>query len=237
MMLTNNQKEIALENIRKGMFASHTLKERIEKGTLEEDMKNTLLSAMEYYMLDVQKELDFESHLKEEHDSRFAEIRNANIQIQELKNQLASKNPLDGFQEQFNLIRSTINDWWKQEGFAYVESVEAVHYGLKVNFGFQLEMRSSMFSQDREGDKAKDARHKEALKDKGFVFADNLEDSFYRHLLYDTPENKELLASLILEGFPSFEVKEFLTFNHLEFTSIRSVCGIIREVGDVQRLT
>lgn len=234
MMLTNNQKELALKSIQKFLFAGATLKEGIEKGTLGEEYKNQLLSISESYLTDVQEQLNYDSHLREQEKSRYEGIRKANLRIQELEKQLASKNPLDGFQEQFELVHDAIRTWWKEEGFVYVEEVELANYGLKVRFGFQLSGRSSFFSQDPEGDRAERVRYKASLKEKGFEFADNETESFYKDDLYATPENKRLLIHLISKRFPSFECQDFSTFANPEFSVIQTVNGIIRNVIDVR---
>lgn len=235
-MLTNSQKELIFKNLQKGRFTSANLEKKIEEGKLDENMKNTLCSLMESYLVDVLKEMDYDSHLAKQHDSRYTEIRKANQQINDLREQLSSKNPISGFKEQFTLIQDTIREWWRKEGFVYVEEVNVIYYGvLSVKFGFQLSMRSSMFSKDPEGDRADDVRHRQALRDRGFKFADHAKDEIYRKELLATDNNKELLLELIQQRFPSFSVSEFDTYEVNGMTLINMVNGNINEITDVQQ--
>lgn len=235
MMLSNNQKELVTKNLSKGRFASANLQKKIEEGNLDENAKNTLCSLMESYLVDVLKEMDYPSHLQEEHDNRYAEIRKVNERVNELELQLASKNPLSGFREQFSLIQDTIHEWWRKEGFVYVQEVNVISYGvLSVKFGFQLCMRSSMFSKDPEGDRADNLRHRQSLEDRGFEFASHAKDEMFRSELLATDKNKKLLTELICERFPSFECKGFDNYEVDGMTILNVMHGIINEITDVQ---
>lgn len=236
MMLTNNQKEIALKNIQKGLFAGATLKEKMAKGTLDDKSKNQLLSLMEYYLIDVQHELDYDSHLKKEQESRFEGIRKANERIQELEKQLASKNSLDGFLEQFELVQDKIREWWKKEGFVYVEEIELASYGVKVKFGFQLSMRKSFFSKDPEGDRAEHVRYKESLKAMGFEFIEGDLTPVYQNDLVSSINNKKLLERLITKRFPSFVCQHISCLDNSSVNVILSVEGYIEDFDDVKML-
>ena len=235
MMLTNNQKELITKSLSKGRFASASLQKKIEAGNLDEESKNTFCSLMESYLIDVMKEMDYQSHLVDEHDSRYAEIRKVNQRATELERQLASKNPLSGFKEQFSLIQDTIHEWWRKEGFVYVKEVNVIYYGvLSVKFGFQLNMRSSMFSKDPEGDRADNLRHRKSLEDRGFEFAKNAKDEMFRKELLATDKNKALVTELIRQRFPSFKCNEFNTFEVDGMTLLHMVNGNINEITDVQ---
>lgn len=235
MKLTKSQKETIIDNLRKGRFASGSLEQKILDDKLEEDSTNTLLSVMEFYLKDVHSEMRYDSLLVKEHEARYAALRQANLRIQELEEQLASKNPIDGFKEQFNLISSTINEWWRADGFAYCPDVRVIHYGtIEVVFGFQLSMRSSMFSKDKEADREDNKRHLAKLKSTGFEFAVTSPYPLYHKDLLDTENNRNLLTTLITNRFPSAEIKGFKSGTVAELELLEEVHVYITEPAEVQ---
>ena len=233
-MLTNNQQEKVVDALRKGRFASAQLQEKIEKGTLDEEMKGTFATLLECYLVEVHQGLDYESELVKEQDKRYVEIRQALRKVETLEEELASKNPLSGFKEQFNLIKNIVHDWWRKEGFVYVEEVKIVHFGsIEVKFGFMLDSRTGMFAKDKEASRTDDERHFHSLKERGFTFCEDAKERFVQNSLQGTAENERLLLELIQNRFPSFELLEMDKQQMLGHPIIMSARGRINEISDL----
>lgn len=234
MKLTNQQEVVAKENLRKGRLVSSTLLEKLVNGSLTESEKATYTSLLESYVVDTLNALDYESTLATEKDQRFEDIRRVNAENLELRNKLALKNPLSGFAEQFEMIQSMIQEWWKKEGFVHVREINMLNNGhLQMKLSFSLSMRVGMFSKDIEGEKKDLARHLKSLEDMGFEFYKESEYSLYdKDLLYSS-ENENLLTKLIQRRFPSFELKDVEKMDFTKKELIESITGVITDLDDL----
>ncbi|WP_442638016.1 hypothetical protein [Rossellomorea marisflavi] len=234
MKLTNQQEVVAKDKLIKGRLVSQTLLEKLKNKSLTESEKAMYTSLLEGYVVDALNALDYDSTLATEKDQRFEEIRSINAENQELKLKLASKNPLSGFAEQFEMIQSMIDAWWKKDGFVWVGEVNMLNNGhLQLKLKFSLSMRVGMFSKDIEGEKKDLARHIKSLEDMGFEFyKESGYANFDKDLLYSS-ENEELLTKLIQKRFPSFELKDVEKMDFSKEGLIESITGVITDLDDL----
>lgn len=145
--LNEDDKAIALKGLEDLYFSAKQMHEWLSKDKLTEEAKGLFISLSESYISDVAKATNYESDLAKERERRSADLRNANLRIRELKQQMANMKPIDGLKEQLHSLTNTIKDWWRELGFNYISEMTFTDYGgLNVKFAFSLKRRSRMFS-------------------------------------------------------------------------------------------
>ncbi|MBL3199141.1 hypothetical protein ELP17_30360, partial [Klebsiella pneumoniae] len=97
--------------------------EWLSEDTLPEEMKGTLISLSECHISDVAKATNYESNLAKERAERHVDIRNANILIRELEQQMANMKPIDGLKEQLAGLTRKVDEWWDELGFNYISEM------------------------------------------------------------------------------------------------------------------
>lgn len=235
MKLTDDTKELVTTHLRKGRIVSKRLQDKIDNNTVTQEDINVLAFLLEGHLGDVLKGLDYQSVLKEEQEKRYEEIRIAYQRIQTLEEQLANVHELSGFSGMFKKIQDTLRDWWQKEGFNHVEDTKLLSYGvIEVTFSFLLSSRVSMFSKTPKADREDLARHKQALRNQGFLFNDNGEYTAYKDELLDTQQNKDLLLKLVRKRFPSFKIKSFEVAKHDGTPIIMSFTGTIADLEEFE---
>ncbi|HDR4908338.1 TPA: hypothetical protein QCR48_004853 [Bacillus cereus] len=232
VVLNADQKVVALKGLKDLFFTVQQMHEWLSKDNLTEEMKGTLISLSECYISDVAKATNYESNLAKEREERHADIRNANIRIRELEQQMANMKPIDGLKEQLAGLTRKIDEWWDELGFNYISEMSFSKWGgLDIKFGFQLGRVSMLLSSTPVSDKEDDADKIQQLRDKGFVFTE--EDS-EAHLA-DNDTNKQLLVQLLEERFPSIRITGMETWNgrRNKEAHIRYVTAYLGELNEI----
>ncbi|WP_242298937.1 hypothetical protein [Bacillus cereus group sp. BfR-BA-01382] len=194
--INEDDKAIALKGLEDLYFSAKQMHEWLSKDKLTEEAKGLFISLSESYITDVAKATNYESDLAKERERRSADLRNANLRIRELKQQMAEMKPVDGLKEQLHSLTNTIKDWWRELGFNYISEMTFTDYGgLNVKFAFSLNRRSR---------RKKEAVDKiQQLRDKGFVLMKEGNEL----QLADNDTNKKLLINLLEERFPSIQIE------------------------------
>lgn len=209
VILNEDQKAVLLKSLKDINFANGQLYEWVSKGTLTEEMSNTLLALIESYFSEAAKVLNYESHLLVEEEKRYEEIRKANQTIHKLEDKLGSSKSIDGLAEQLRHLYEKVSVWWETEGFNHISEEKFTPYGgLHLQFCFMLDS-SRIFSKTPVSDKEKHYDHMQDLRDRGFEFADKEKDRIYQKHLVDNEKNRKLLTSMLQERFPSLKVHRF----------------------------
>ncbi|WP_144536504.1 hypothetical protein [Bacillus thuringiensis] len=222
--LNEDDKAIALKGLEDLYFSAKQMHEWLSKDKLTEEAKGLFISLSESYISDVAKATNYESDLAKERERRSADLRNANLRIRELKQQMANMKPIDGLKEQLHSLTNTIKDWWRELGFNYISEMTFTDYGgLNVKFAFSLNRRSR---------RKKEAVDKiQQLRDKGFVLMKEGNEL----QLADNDTNKKLLINLLEERFPSIQIERieasFERDNQLSYIeSVKAYIGELHEI-------
>lgn len=206
--LNEDDKAIALKGLEDLYFLAKQMHEWLSTDKLTEEAKGMCISLSESYISDVAKATNYESDLAKERERRSADLRNANLRIRELKQQMAEMKPIDGLKEQLHSLTNTIKDWWRELGFNYISEMTFTDYGgLNVKFAFSLTRRSRMFSRKPVSDKKEAVDKIQQLCDKGFVLMKEGNEL----QLADNDTNKKLLINLLEERFPSIQIERIET--------------------------
>nr|WP_245916859.1 hypothetical protein [Bacillus fungorum] len=157
--LNEDQKAVLLKALKDIHFANAQLREWVSEDSLSVEMSKTLPSLIESYFSEAAKVLNYESHLLEEKEKRYAEIKKANQTIHELQDKLGSDKPVEGLKEQLKHLSEVVSGWWNTEGFNHVHDTKYYPYGgMRVEFSFMLEHYRS-FSKTPVTDKRSRVEH------------------------------------------------------------------------------
>jgi hypothetical protein len=225
----------ALKDI--NMSSSH-IQNLINSGNLDQKTSATMVTFLENQFLTIAKLLDYDSHLIKEATSRYVDIKKANEKIRELKEKIGSDKPKDGLQEQLKYLHNVVNEWWNEEGFNHTS--EAKFYpngGLQLEFCFMLEHRrgkreNGVFLTEKRNKK----EHIQYLKDKGFEFHENSTDSSEQLHLIDKQSNRNLLAKMLRDRFPSIEIQSWnnkVSYSDGDIYTIWNVDASIYNLSDI----
>lgn len=230
--LNEDDKAIALKGLEDLYFSAKQMHEWLSKDKLTEEAKGLFISLSESYISDVAKATNYESDLAKERERRSADLRNANLRIRELKQQMAEMKPIDGLKEQLHSLTNTIKDWWRELGFNYISEMTFTDYGgLNVKFAFNLNRCSRIFSRKPVSDKKEAVDKIQQLCDKGFVLIKEGNEL----QLADNDENKKLLINLLEERFPSIQIERieasFERDNQVSYIeSVKAYIGELHEI-------
>ncbi|MGG3871644.1 hypothetical protein [Brevibacillus laterosporus] len=238
MVFNEDQKAVLLKALKDIHFANGQLHEWVSKGELSEEMSKTLPSLIESYFSEAAKILNYESHLLEEKEKRYQEIRKANQTIHELKEKLGSSKQVDGLAEQLKYLSRKVNDWWDKEGFNHVSKEKFYPYGgLSAEFCFMLESRHfRSTSQTPISDERNDKEHIQHLKDMGFEFADFEKGRSEKLSLIDNPKNRSLLTKMLKDRFPSIKIHSWdnrSSYSDPDIFTIRHIEATIYDLVDI----
>ncbi|MES5837973.1 MULTISPECIES: hypothetical protein [Bacillus cereus group] len=232
VVLNEDDRAIALKGLKDLSFSAHQMHELLSQGKLTEEAKALFISLSERYVSDVAKATNYESDLAKERERRSADLRNANLRIRELKQQMAEMKPIDGLKEQLHSLTNTIKDWWRELGFNYISEMTFTDYGgLNVKFAFNLNRCSRIFSRKPVSDKKEAVDKIQQLCDKGFVLIKEGNEL----QLADNDENKKLLINLLEERFPSIQIERieasFERDNQVSYIeSVKAYIGELHEI-------
>lgn len=208
VVLNADDQAVTLKALKDLNFATQQLYQWLKEGSLSKDMSQKLPSLIEIHFSTIAEKLDYASYLAEEKEKRYVEIRNANIRIQELEEQLGSAKPLDGLQEQLKFLHDQVNAWWSDKGFNHISEYQFSPYGgYHLQFHFMLESRRYSFLSDTpETDRIETKQHVENLRQMGFEF---LSDKNGKNQVLDTDNNRKLLLKFLKDRFPSLKIHGF----------------------------
>ncbi|KXY15195.1 hypothetical protein [Bacillus cereus] len=232
VVLDADQKAVALKGLKDLFFAAQQMHEWLSKDNLTEEMKGILISLSESHISDVAKATNYDSNLAKERAERHADIRNANIRIRELEQQMAEMKPIDGLKEQLAGLTRKVDEWWDELGFNYISEMSFSKWGgLDIKFGFQLGRLSRSFSSTPVSDKEEDEDKIQQLRNKGFIFT---EEDREAHLA-DNDINKQLLVQILEERFPSIQITGMETWSgrRNREAHIRYVTAYIGELHEI----
>ncbi|WP_019156919.1 hypothetical protein [Robertmurraya massiliosenegalensis] len=236
VVFSEDEKAVLLKALKDIHFANGQLHEWVKKESLTEEMAKTLPSLIENYFSEAAKVLNYKSHLLEEKEERYVEIRRANQRIRELEEKLGSSRTIDGLGEQLEFLRDKVSKWWNTEGFNHVSEERFTPYGnLRLEFCFMLD-HYGMYSKTPVSDKRNREEHIQHLRDMGFDFADFEKSRSEKLDLIDNQNNRTLLTKMLKNRFPSLEIHKWdnrSSHSNRDIFVIWHVDAIIRDLADI----
>lgn len=220
----------------KGLLrATNELHDLIKKDELTHAMKSLLPNIMEDAFTKIADSLDYSSDIAKQKTERFAEIKEANKEIQRLREQLGSQKPIDGLPEQLDFLSRKVQRWWNKEGFNHTSDETFTSNGLfRLKFCFMLNYWGSFVSETKETDKELKATHIQSLIDRGFQFAPETSHNNTPYDLIDNDQNRKLLKQLLKSRFPSIQIFEYKNrYLTNDIFIIREIDAIIKDVKDI----
>jgi hypothetical protein len=202
--LNADDKAVCLKSLRDLFYATKQIYDWIKEDTLTVEMKETLLNLVEHHTADTAKVLGYDSESEKKIKERYAEIRQANQRIHELKRKLAENTPTDGLPELLYSLRMAVNDWWHKQGFNLVTDENFGIFGFKGRFC--LDIRSLSFMTRKPVTEKQNKKNRlEQMIAEGYEF--EIEDRDY--VLLDTPGNRERITALLKSKFPSLDISKW----------------------------
>jgi hypothetical protein len=193
---------------------------RLKAGKLEKGFCQTLLSLFESYTVRLHEHLDYSSVLKKEHDQRYIEIRQLNMQNHELRKQLGDKVSAEDVREKLKNLKDIIYEWWKSEGMGHVSETTFYPYVCHVKLSGSMPIHYSKEQPDY-------------LRSKGYEIAEP-ERGHYE--LVHSDKNVALLVSEMKKRFPSSTLSK-IELSNWKILHIRDAEFLIRDFGDIEEST
>lgn len=232
VVLDEDQKNGCVKKINEIGFAIATVKERIGNETLDVNMRECVLGMVEFHIAELGTIVGYDSLAKEKIEERSKEIRECNLRIRELEEQLGSGKAIDGLSEQLTHLAKVIDDWWRGTGIGHIyDGVRFTNYG-SVEVELKISVGSRTFEERKERSKKEIIAR---LLGEGW---DLLQVKGDDPRIRDTKWNKERVISILKNRFPSVEVlsMEIGRVYGSEELCLKGLKVLIYEVGDVVNL-
>lgn len=229
IMLNEDQKTVVNREIKLAQNTLATLLHWVNKGSLSEDMKETLPILVDTYMGTVKEAIGFtgeESDQEKEMTESIGHYYQGKIKA--LEKALEEQQSIASISGNVSLLFKKISKWWNVEGFHYVREKSITHSGSATfELGFMLNSMTSMFSKTPVSDKQGLQTKVQYLTEKGFEFAPKMPGSNLD--LIDNDNNRNLLHDMIKQAFPSARAYSFNN-QMLRANDEKDDCFIIRGV-------
>lgn len=203
-----DEKEVCLKELKDLYNSTGTLFEYIKKDTLTEEMKEILFSLMEFHISNVSKSLNLESESAKKIEERHREIREANMKIYRLEQQIGNTYSVENIKQQLKYINNIISEWWDLEGFHHISDACFTPYGIyKAEFCIMLEYMSGIFSKKPVTERNKHKAWIEYLNEQGYIV--HCDKNGREPYLVDCKENRHKITQLIKKAFPTAVISKW----------------------------
>jgi hypothetical protein len=181
--LNDEGKKVVVKALKDLIQSAGFLLDMVSKDTLTEEMRETLTSLIATYSRDGLRPLGFQDQATKDHDDLVRRLRNANMDNEELRQQLGQKVSLEDLREKMKTIARAFDEWGDNHGFGYISDIYFDSYGC-LHGNMNLSTHIS-------GNRAED------LRKMGF----ELTDSRDGEAMFATDENFKLLQKMIRDNF------------------------------------
>lgn len=181
--LSDEDKKVVTKALKDLMQSASFLYEMVSKGTLTEEMRETMTSLIATYSRDGLRPLGFQDQATKDHDDLVRRLRNANMDNEELRQQLGQKVSLEDLREKMKTIARAFDEWGDYHGFGYIGDIHFDSYGC-LHGNMNLSTHIS-------GDRADD------LRKMGFELTDDRDGE----AMFATDDNFKLLQKMIRDNF------------------------------------
>jgi len=213
------------------------LLEKVQKGEIDNELKDTLLENVELALANVMKEVAYNGDTTEKVNERYEETKRLVKIISELEAKLKSEDMTDKIKEQLTGLSESLDKWWKEYGFRYVEDIQFSDYGtMSAKLRFNFNNFSSIYSNKAVSKANKFEKWLNDLQVRGYKLIRNNDGKVVG--LLDCDQNKKLLKELITSTFKSVKIKSIETgpsFEHDEF-EIQSINITIKDLKELKAL-
>ncbi|RIJ84993.1 hypothetical protein RSP822_18165 [Ralstonia solanacearum] len=202
---------------------------------LDIELATNALKVAEFNIADLCKVLGVETDSAAEREERYAALRQANLRIRDLENQLGLSQAPEAVQASLKAMDEHLNKWWDLEGFGYIKDIDFGRYGCRVNFSCNLFGAFGSWDSDTPvTDRDRKAAWIENLKERGFVL---FKDDRDWHLL-DCDASRDALRQLIAGRIPSANVRSFENFHRRNDSGycLRSAEAFISNISEILQL-
>ena len=182
--LNDADKKVAVKALKDLIQSAGFLLDMVSKDTLTEEMRETLTSLIATYSRDGLRPLGFQDQATKDHDDLVCRLRNANMDNEELRQQLGQKVSLEDLREKMKTIARAFDEWGDYHGFGYISDIHFDSYGC-------LHGNMSLSAHHISGDRADD------LRKIGFELTDDRDGE----AMFATDDNFKLLQKMIRENF------------------------------------
>lgn len=226
--MTEVDRERHLKNISNLICLASYMHDQIKENRMEEGFKETQLSLLESYTIEILKELNFESKLQKEREARFSEIRSLNIENRELRKQLGDKATAEDVRETLKNIEDNFREFWQNIGFGFSNDYDFGGYGLKVK------VSTSMIDRMLHGSDEYIQKRKTEFKDYGFTLVNDGDSD--DNALGFSQENIDALNRLLSEHLSDFKIYTIESQAGRNSVYIRDIDIYIRNFDDLLNL-
>ena len=181
--LNDEDKKVVTKALKDLIQSAGFLLDMVSKDTLTEEMRETLTSLIATYSRDGLRPLGFQDQATKDHDDLVRKLRNANMDNEELRQQLGQKVSLEDLREKMKTIASAFYEWGDYHGFGYIGDIYFDSYGC-LHGNMNLSTHIS-------GNRAED------LRKLGFELTDDRDGE----AMFATDENFKLLQKMIHDNF------------------------------------
>lgn len=181
--LSDEDKKVVTKALKDLMQSASFLYEMVSKDTLTEEMRETMTSLIATYSRDGLRPLGFQDQATKDHDDLVRRLRNANMDNEELRQQLGQKVSLEDLREKMKTIARAFDEWGDYHGFGYIGDIHFDSYGC-LHGNMNLSTHIS-------GDRADD------LRKMGFELTDDRDGE----AMFATDDNFKLLQKMIRDNF------------------------------------
>jgi hypothetical protein len=198
------------------------------------EMSSNALRVAEYKIRDIGTLLGVPTEIGAEIEERHQKLREANIEIRSLKDQLGKSQSPELTQLSLRTLERQLRDWWTLEGFGHISEIHFAGYGCRVKLSCHLYGDFPLLdSPTPVSDKERKIMWHNDLRARGFVLLEEDRDPD----VVDCDASRKALSDLILARLPSAKIIQVVNHcagNH-GFT-IRDVEVIIYNLDDIARL-
>lgn len=181
--LSDEDKKVVTKALKDLIQSASFLYEMVSKDTLTEEMRETMTSLIATYSRDGLRPLGFQDQATKDHDDLVRRLRNANMDNEELRQQLGQKVSLEDLREKMKTIARAFDEWGDYHGFGYIGDIHFDSYGC-LHGNMNLSTHIS-------GDRADD------LRKMGFELTDDRDGE----AMFATDDNFKLLQKMIRDNF------------------------------------
>ena len=127
--LSDEDKKVVTKALKDLIQSASFLYEMVSKDTLTEEMRETMTSLIATYSRDGLRPLGFQDQATKDHDDLVRRLRNANMDNEELRQQLGQKVSLEDLREKMKTIARAFDEWGDYHGFGYIGDIHFDSYG------------------------------------------------------------------------------------------------------------
>lgn len=196
-------------------------------------MSSNALRVAEYKISDIATILGIPTEGSAEIEERHSRLREANMEIRRLKEQLGQSQSPALTQLAMRTLEALLRDWWSQEGFGHVSEQHFGSSGCRVKLSCHLFGDFPLLNSPTPiTDKESKALWHDDLRSRGFVLVKEDREPD----VLDCESSRKALSDLILGRLPSAKIIRIENYCCKQGFIIRDVEVMVYDLEDIARL-